>query len=88
MKKALFAFALIGALSSCSVTVPVTATGNPIGSKTGTSTARRVCGVWVQQDASSVTAAKNGGITKISTIDCTTRRGLFCYKITTTVTGE
>ncbi|MDQ3110672.1 MAG: TRL-like family protein [Bacteroidota bacterium] len=34
------------------------------------------------------TAAKNGGITKISTVDVTRRHGIFVYKVITIVTGE
>ena len=57
-------------LSSCSITLPVTATSNPIGSKVGTATATGYLGyIFLDQDASIQTAAKNGGITKISTVD-------------------
>lgn len=88
MKKMFFLLASLVWLTSCTVTVPIAATSNPVGTKTGISTARRVLGIWVQQDASVVSAAKNGGITKISTVDKTIRRGIFIYKIKTTVTGE
>jgi hypothetical protein len=73
---------------SCTVTTPVAATSNPVGSKTGTSTARRVLGIWVQSDASVATAARNGNISRISTVDVTRRYGIFVYKIETKVTGE
>lgn len=88
MKKVLLLIPMLALAVSCTVTVPVTATSNPVGTKTGTSTARRVLGVWVQQDASVITAARNGGITKISTVDMTIRRGIFVKKIETKVTGE
>jgi hypothetical protein len=63
-------FLTIFALSSCSITLPVTATSNPIGEKVGTATAVGFLGVFFfDADASIRTAAKNGGITKISTVD-------------------
>lgn len=65
---ALVAFASI--MSSCAVTLPVNATSNPVGEKVGTSTATGFLGVFFfDQDASIRTAAKNGGITRISTVD-------------------
>jgi len=57
-------------LSSCAITLPVNATSNPIGSKVGTAKATGYFGyLFFDQDASIQTAAKNGGITKISTVD-------------------
>jgi len=57
-------------LSSCSVTVPVTATSNPVGSKVGTAKSTQILGFFPGGgDMSIKTAAKNGGITKISTVD-------------------
>ena len=57
-------------LSSCAITLPVNATSNPIGSKVGTAKATGYLGyLFFDQDASIQTAAKNGGITKISTVD-------------------
>jgi hypothetical protein len=57
-------------ISSCSITKPVSATSNPIGSKVGKSSGtcyfKVIC---MDVDASIVTAAQNGGITKISTVD-------------------
>ncbi|MCA6364051.1 MAG: hypothetical protein IM638_13505 [Bacteroidetes bacterium] len=88
MKKLLLAATVCAFAVSCKVTTPVTATSNPVGTKVGTSTARRVFGFWVQSDASIATAAKNGGITKISTVDMTRRNGIIIYKIETRVTGE
>lgn len=56
--------------ASCSVVMPVTATSNPVGSKVGTAKATAYLGVlFFNQDASIKRAAKNGGITKISTVD-------------------
>ena len=57
-------------ITSCSVTLPVTATSNAVGSKVGTAKATGYFHVlFFDADASIKTAAKNGGITKISTVD-------------------
>lgn len=57
-------------LSSCSLTLPVNATGNSVGSKVGTAKATGYLGIlFFDADASIKSAAKNGGITKISTVD-------------------
>lgn len=88
MKKLLLLVPALVLAVSCTVTTPVAATSNPVGSKTGTSTARRVLGIWVQSDASVATAARNGNISRISTVDVTRRYGIFVYKIETKVTGE
>lgn len=73
MRKVKTFFALIAVvamMSSCSLTLPVNATSNPIGNKVGTATATGFLGVlFFNADASIRTAAKNGGITKISTVD-------------------
>ncbi|MBL7997681.1 MAG: TRL-like family protein [Candidatus Kapabacteria bacterium] len=62
--------AVVVGLSSCSITVPVAATSNAVGSKVGESKGTGFLG-WINLgvDASIRTAAKNGGITKISTVD-------------------
>lgn len=57
-------------LSSCSLVLPVNATSNTVGSKVGTAKATGYLGVlFFNQDASIQAAAKNGGISKISTVD-------------------
>jgi len=57
-------------LSSCSVTLPVTATSNPVGSKVGVAKSNQILGFFPDGgDMSIQTAAKNGGIKKISTVD-------------------
>ena len=57
-------------LSSCSLTLPVNATSNNVGSKVGTAKATGFLGfLFFNADASIKTAAKNGGISKISTVD-------------------
>ena len=70
MKKLFLIFAAALLLSSCAITLPVNATSNDVGSKVGMSTATGYLNVlWFDQDASIQKAAKQGGITKISTVD-------------------
>jgi len=57
-------------LSSCSLTLPITATSNPVGSKVGVAKTISVIAFYPDGgDASIQTAAKNAGISKISTVD-------------------
>jgi hypothetical protein len=81
---------LMAMLSSCSITLPVAATSNPVGAKVGSATAPVFLGVFVfDGDASIKSAAKNGGITKISTVDMKQFTILNIYSTyTTIVTGE
>lgn len=92
MKKILFALALLMTLSSCSITLGLTATGNSIkaSDKKGTSKATLLFGVLpIGGDASIITAAKNGNIDKISTVDIKTTNFLFILTtIETQVTGQ
>ena len=77
-------------VSSCALTLPVTATSNSVGSKVGTAQATGYFGaLFFNQDASIRSAAKNGGISKISTVDIKTS-SLFnlVVKYETIVTGE
>lgn len=69
--KSIIAILVIGTLlTGCSIILPVNATSNPVGSRVGTSTATGFLGIiFFDADASIRTAAKNGGITKISTVD-------------------
>ena len=73
MKKLTKLFAVLFAvilMSSCSLTLPVSATSNPVGDKVGTASGTGYLGVlFFDADASIQSAAKNGGITKISTVD-------------------
>lgn len=78
------------ALSSCSITLPVAATSNEVGSKVGKSSGKCFLGViCIDVDASIQTAARNGGISKISTVDYT-QKNILNIIITheTTVTGN
>ncbi|WP_046244615.1 TRL-like family protein [Hymenobacter terrenus] len=92
MKKVLL-FAAAGVsfiLSSCSITLPVAVSSNPIGTKVGTASADVYLGVLsFGGDASIQTAAKKAGITRVSTVDIKHSNVLFIYQqFTTTVTGE
>ena len=55
--------------TACSITLPVTATSNAVGSKVGTAKGTVIIGLAFNEDASIRTAAKQGGISKISTVD-------------------
>ena len=92
MKKMLFAAAALTALSlsSCSITMPVAVSSNPIGAKTGSAKADVYLRILsFGGDASIQTAAKNGGITRVATVDMkmTDILGLL-QTYTTIVTGE
>jgi starvation-inducible outer membrane lipoprotein len=70
MKKSFLIVSVALLLSSCAITLPVNATSNEVGSKVGMSKATGYLNViWIDQDASIQKAAKQGGITKISTVD-------------------
>ncbi len=70
VKTILAMLAVVAMMSSCALTLPVNATSNPIGSKVGTAVATGYLGLlFFDQDASIRAAAKNGGITRISTVD-------------------
>lgn len=72
------------------MTLPVTATANAVGSKVGTAKATGYLGIlFFDADASIQTAAKNAGITKISTVDIKTTSVLnLIVTYETIVTGE
>lgn len=93
MRKVKTIFALVAAvamMSSCALTLPVNATGNPVGNKVGEAKATGYLGIlFFDADASIRTAAKNGGITKISTVDIKQTNVLnLIVSYTTIVTGE
>ena len=70
MKKLFLLMTFSFLISSCAVTLPVNATSNEVGSKVGMSKATGYLNlIWLDQDASIQKAAKQGGITKISTVD-------------------
>lgn len=76
-------------MASCSITMPLAATSNPAGKKVGTAKAKIICGLVFGGDYSVQTAAKNGGITKISTVDVKAFNALGIFQTRTCiVTGE
>ncbi|ERP31246.1 TRL domain-containing protein [Chitinivibrio alkaliphilus] len=85
------ATALVITLVGCSATAPVNATSNPVGSKVGEAETVQVLGFFFDGgDASIKTAAKNGGISEISTVDSKYELLFlnFVRRYTTIVTGE
>ncbi|WP_053002450.1 TRL-like family protein [Kordia jejudonensis] len=87
--KGISVFALALAMTSCSITMPVTATSNAVGSKVGKSSATVVLGFAFNEDASIRTAAKQGGISKISTVDIKVKNVLgLIVTYETIITGE
>ena len=69
MKKILSMIVLAGVFQSCSLTVPVAATSNTVGKLKGEACSRSILFIPLSTDASIYTAAKNGGVKKISTVD-------------------
>ncbi|MDR2159168.1 MAG: TRL-like family protein [Treponema sp.] len=93
MKKAVLVLALAVvalAMMGCpSLNQPVSATGNPIGSKTGQASGQIILGAFGDVDAGIVAAAQAGGISKVSTVDFQVKNFLgLVVTYTTTVTGE
>jgi hypothetical protein len=80
-------FLVIGCATT---TIPVAATTNPVGSKVGQASGKIWLGVFGSADAGIRTAAANGGITTISTVDLTKKLGILglWMEYEVTVTGE
>lgn len=75
--------------TACSFTYPVNATSNPVGNKVGTSSGKVILGIFYKNvDTSIKSAAKNGKISKISTVDFKVENKIFVHKYTCIVTGE
>ena len=78
--KALAAVAVCALVSSCAtISRPVTATTNPLGSKCGVTKSTVYLGLWSSKGAENGIdqAAKNAGITKISHVDSYAKTYLF-----------
>ena len=93
MKKIIFTVCIaliIAMFVGCTTISPITATSNELGTKVGTSTAAFIFGlIPISDDYSIQAAAKEGGITKISTVDLKSFNYLGIYSgYTTIVTGE
>ena len=88
--KSIIIIGAVALLTSCSISAPLLVTDNNVGTKRGEATYT----VWLgfirpmEADASIRTAAKNGGITKIATVDRKTYGGIFKATYSTIVTGE
>lgn len=82
--------ALLLFLSSCGISYPVLTTDNPVGTRIGESSYKVILGIFISNggDASIQSAAKNGGISKIATIDYEVEAGFFATRYKTIVTGE
>ncbi|PCJ65709.1 MAG: hypothetical protein COA58_09435 [Bacteroidetes bacterium] len=87
--KILVAGLFIVSMASCSVSGPLFITDNPDGGKVGESSYRVIFGFILDGgDASIKSAAENGSITKVSTVDTKVEAGLFVTRYITVVTGE
>ena len=91
--KALAAVAVCALVSSCAtISTPVTATSNPVGSKCGVAESTIYLGTWSSKGEENgiQQAAKNAGITKISHVDTYRQNILWglVIKQTTKVYGE
>ena len=91
--KALAAVAVCALVSSCAtISHPVTATTNPVGSKCGVAESTIYLGTWSSNGEGNgiEQAAKNAGITKISHVDTYRKNILWglIIKQTTKVYGE
>lgn len=77
-------------LSACTINRPVAATSNPIGTKIGTYSQTGILYFppTMNNKAATLEAAKNGGITKIATVDHNIHWMIFLVKYETIVTGE
>jgi hypothetical protein len=76
-------------LASC-YTMPIGATGNPVGSKTGSASCTYILGFLPLSDWDTgvYKAAKNGGISRVSTVDYKFQYFYVVAIVTTVVTGE
>ena len=76
-------------LASCSVSGPLMVTNHTIGSKRGEASRKIVFGItFGHTDLGAITAARNGGIKKIATVDWKQKGGFFSQTYSTIVTGE
>jgi hypothetical protein len=78
------------AVGCATITSPVVATTNPVGSKVGQASGKIWLGVFGSADAGIQAAARNGGITTISTVDFTQKLGILglWVEYEAIVTGE
>lgn len=75
--------------SSCTTTLPITATSNPVGNKCGVAETKRYLTIFGgSADCGINKAAKNGGITRISHVDQYKKDYFFVTVIGVRVYGE
>ena len=89
--KVLFTMAILGAtIASCSYSRPILITDNASSDKTGTAEFDVILGIFrpMKGDLSIQTAAKNGGITKVATVDYVITSKIFKTTFKTIVTGS
>ena len=80
---------LAGFLGSCSISGPLMVTNHSGGDKKGEASRKIIFNITLgQTDLGAITAAKNGGIKKIATVDWKVTGGIFSTTYTTIVTGE
>ncbi len=85
----LFIVALLISAIGCTSYHPISATSNPLGSKTGESSRLYILGLIPTGGENTISAAaKEGKITKISTVDFKWSWYVFAIQHTTIVTGE
>jgi predicted small secreted protein len=87
MKKVFVLLVLAAAIvvMGCASTVPGFATDNPIGSKIGEASATTWFGLLTTGDRGIITAANNGGISRIGAIDYRSTNYLGIVRLETTV---
>lgn len=87
MKKSILigGYAALMALASCTISHQYYTTGGNVGTKVGVATGKTSD---MKADYTLQAAAKNGGITKIATVDVIIKNYFIYVKAITTVTGE
>jgi len=89
IKNLLLFVSVASILASCSVAGPLMVTNHTIGSKRGEASRKIFLNItFGHTDLGAITAAKNGGVKKIATVDWKVKGGMFSKTYYTTVTGE
>ncbi|MCX6153515.1 MAG: hypothetical protein NT007_05090 [Candidatus Kapabacteria bacterium] len=89
IRLAIACFAIAGLLASCTMSQPICATSNAVGSKTGeVSSWRFLIFDFGGDQATIFNAARQGGISKISTVDHQSSFYLIVFKNTVLVNGD
>jgi hypothetical protein len=88
--KLFFGAVVVMTLASCAASAPLMVTDNARGEKVGKSSYTAILGIPIGFDLNTgiIAAAKDGGITKVATVDQSVKGGLFKRTVTTIVTGE